>query len=133
MAYRRHNIQAAFNNIGNVRLVMPGQVFSTLRALRYIPGVSQYRYVDGLVTVGNGAVMMYGGGLCGVATALFQGALTNRGLVRLEYKPHSIYYRNLYEADINGIVIKDPGLDATIFGPTIDLKLQNIRSYPIII
>ncbi len=131
--YRRHNIQAAFNNIGNIRLVMPGEVFSTLRSLRYIPGVSEYYYVDGLVTVGNGAVMMYGGGLCGVATALFQWSLTNRGLVRVQYKPHSIYYRNLYEADINGVEITQPGLDATIFSPAIDLKLQNIRPYPIII
>jgi vancomycin resistance protein YoaR len=59
--------------------------------------------------------------------------LTNRGLVRVQYKPHSIYYRNLYEADINGIEITQPGLDATIFSPAIDLKLQNIRPYPIII
>jgi hypothetical protein len=131
--YRRHNIQSAFNNIGNIRLLMPGETFSTLRALRYVPGVSQYFYVDGLVTVGNGATMMYGGGLCGVATALFQWSLTNRGLIRLQYKPHSTYYRNLYEADINGITIKEPGLDATIFSPTFDLQLQNIRPYPIII
>ena len=30
---------AAFHNIGNVRLVMPGETFSTLRELHYNPGM----------------------------------------------------------------------------------------------
>ncbi len=132
--YRRHNINAAFHNIGTVRLVMPGQTFSLAREFHYNPRRWRgYPYVDGLVTVGNGAVMMYGGGLCGVATALFQGILTNLWLPLVEYKAHSIYYRNLYEAEINGIEVKDPGLDATIFSPRIDLKFKNIREYPIIL
>jgi len=33
--YRRHNIMAAFNNIGNVRLIMPGQIFDLAHELHY--------------------------------------------------------------------------------------------------
>jgi len=50
----------------------------------------------------------------------------------VEYKAHSTYYRNLYEAEINGTYIKDPGLDATVFAPHYDVKVKNIREYPII-
>jgi vancomycin resistance protein YoaR len=38
----------------------------------------------------------------------------------------------LYEAEINGTIIKEPGLDATIYASDIDFKLQNIREYPIV-
>jgi len=132
--YRRHNINAAFHNIGTLRLVMPWQIFSLAREFHYNSRRWRgYPYVDGLVTVGDGAVMMYGGGLCGVATALFQWILTNLGLPLIEYKAHSIYYRNLYEAEINGSMITQPWLDATIFSPSIDLKFKNIREYPIIL
>lgn len=131
--YRRRNISAAFHNIGMVRLLKPGEIFSTLKELHYVPNQWLYNYVEWLVTVGNGATMIYGGGLCGVATALYQWALTNLGLSLIDYSPHSTYYRNLYEAEVNGIMVKDPWLDATIFSPIFDLKLQNIRDYPIII
>ncbi|MEI7563705.1 MAG: hypothetical protein WCJ39_09040 [bacterium] len=43
-----------------------------------------------------------------MATAFFQGTLTNLGLSLIEYFPHSVYYRNLYEAEVNGQTIKDP-------------------------
>ncbi len=131
--YRRHNIMAAFHNIWTVRILMPGQIFSTLKELHYRPGQEWYPYVEWLVTVGDGATMIYWWGLCGVATALYQWSLTNLWLSVIDYSPHSTYYRNLYEAEINGVMIKDPGLDATIFSPVFDLKLQNVRDYPIII
>lgn len=132
--YRRHNIMAAFHNIGTIRLLMPGEVFSTLKEIHYNPNSGRwYEYVKWLVTVGDGAIMLYGWWLCGVATALYQWALTNLGLSVIDYSPHSTYYRNLYEAEVNGTMIKDPWLDATIFSPVYDLKLKNIREYPIII
>ncbi len=131
--YRRRNIMAAFHNIGNVRLVMPGETFSTLRELHYNPGMWEFMYMSGYAILWAGVKLVYGGWLCGVATALFQGSLTNLWLSRIQYRPHSIYYRNLYEAEINGITITEPWLDATIFSPVIDLKLQNILDYPIIL
>jgi vancomycin resistance protein YoaR len=89
--------------------------------------------VEGYITVGNGAKMFYGGGLCGVATAFYQGTLTNLGLSLLKYRAHSTYYRNLYEAEINGVMITDPGLDATVYTPLFDVKVKNIRDYPIVV
>ena len=89
--------------------------------------------MDGWATVGNGVKMVYGGWLCGVGTAFYQGTLTNLWLSLIQYKAHSIYYRNLYEAEVNGEYIKDPWLDATLYSPNFDLKVKNIRDYPIIV
>ena len=50
----------------------------------------------------------------------------------LEYKPHSIYYRNLYEGELNGEYVAEPGLEATVFSPYYDVVVQNMRDYPII-
>ena len=132
--YRRHNITTAFYNIGNVRLIMPGEVFSIGQELRYSPrrNPGSKEFVDGYAILGAGAGLVYGGWLCGVATSFYQGALTNLWLDVLESKPHSIYYRNLYEAEINGQYISDPGLDATMYLPMFDVKMRNIRDYPII-
>lgn len=132
--YRRHNIMTAFNNIGNVRLIMPNQTFSIARELHYSPNASDGKkaFVDGYATFGNGARMVYGGWLCGVATAFYQGTLTNLWLSLVEYQAHSIYYRNLYEAEVNGEYISNPWLDATIYSPNIDFQIKNIRDYPII-
>lgn len=132
--YRIHNIYTAFNNIWNVRLIMPGETFSLARELHYNPNFEDGNeaYVAGFATFGAGARMIYGGGLCGVATAFYQWTLTNLWFALVEYKAHSTYYRNLYEAEINGTMIKDPWLDATLYSPMFDLKVKNIREYPII-
>lgn len=132
--YRIHNIFTAFKNIGNVRLIMPGETFSLARELHYNPNLQDGNeaYVDGLATFGNGARMVYAGWICGVATAFYQWTLTNLWLALVEYRAHSTYYRNLYEAEINGTMITDPWLDATLYYPMFDLKVQNIRDYPII-
>ncbi len=131
--YRKHNIKTAFNNIGNVRLIMPDETFSLAREFHYSSSNKGSRpYVFGYATVGAGVKMVYGGWLCGVATAFFQGTLTNLWFELVQYRAHSIYYRNLYEAEINGEYIKDPWLDATVFAPKLDLKVKNIRDYPIV-
>ncbi len=130
--YRRHNIMAAFHNIGNVRLILPGEIFNLAREIRYRPDQGDIMYMSGYATFGAGARMIYGGWLCGVATALYQGSLTNLGFQILEYSAHSTYYRNLFNAEINGTRISTPGLDATIYAPIYNLQLKNIREYPII-
>jgi len=130
--YRRHNISTAFSNLGNVRLILSDEVFSLTTAFHYTSASWKKPYVAGYATIWWTPKKIYGGWLCGVATALFQGSMTNLWLSWVEYKAHSIYYRNLYEADINGITIKEPGLDATIYASDIDFKLQNIREYPIV-
>jgi len=132
--YRRYNIKTAFSNIGNVRLIMPNEIFSLGKEFHYSASADDWSmpYVSWFATFGNNAKMVYGWWLCGVATAFFQGTLTNLWLDLTQYKAHSIYYRNLYEAEIDGITITDPGLDATVYLPKFDLKIQNIRPYPII-
>jgi len=133
--YRRHNIMTAFSNIGNVRLIKPGEIFSLTHELHYSPyaGDGSKPFVDGYATLGGVVEMVYGGWLCGVGTAFYQGTLTNLWLALLKYRAHSIYYRNLYEAEINGIAILEPWLDATVYDPYFDVKVQNIRDYPIIV
>lgn len=132
--YRRHNIMTAFANIGNVRLIMPNETFSLGHELHYTPYSDEEKkpYLNGYATFGNSARMVYGGWLCGVATAFYQGTLTNLWLALVEYKAHSTYYRNLYEAEVNGEYISDPWLDATLYAPNIDFQIKNIREYPII-
>lgn len=133
--YRIYNIKTAFNNIGNVRLIMPSETFVLGRELHYNPNFEDGNevFVDWYATLWDSAQMVYGGWLCGVATAFYQGTLTNLWLDLLQYRAHSIYYRNLYEAEINGSYIKDPWLDATMFAPHFDVKVKNIRNYPIIV
>lgn len=130
--YRRYNIMAAFHNIGNVKLILPGETFNLAHEIHYRPYEWWIEYMSGYATFGAGARMVYGGWLCGVATALFQWTLTNLWLALLEYSAHSTYYRNLFNAEINGIRVSIPGLDATIYSPIYNVQIKNIRNYPII-
>ncbi|MBU0627146.1 hypothetical protein KKG31_02830 [Patescibacteria group bacterium] len=50
----------------------------------------------------------------------------------LDHTSHSTYYRNLYEGEIDGTYISEPGLEATVYAPYFDVVVQNIRDYPII-
>ncbi|HZQ29900.1 MAG TPA: VanW family protein, partial [Patescibacteria group bacterium] len=58
-----------------------------------------------------------GGGVCQVSTTFFR-ALLNAGLPIVERHPHS-YRVGYYEQD------SPPGLDATIYYPSVDLKFRN--------
>lgn len=58
-----------------------------------------------------------GGGVCQVSTTLFRAAL-NAGLPILARTAHA-YRVGYYEQN------SDPGLDATVYGPTVDLKFKN--------
>jgi len=46
---------------------------------------------------------------------------------------HSKRYKNLYTATIDGERQALPGVDATIYSPSLDLVLTNTKSYPIIL
>jgi vancomycin resistance protein YoaR len=59
--YRRVNIQAAFHNIGNVRLIMPGETFSAYQELNGNPGDGGEHFVAGYAIVGGGINKVYGG------------------------------------------------------------------------
>jgi len=111
---RVHNIDLAASRLNGV-LIAPGETFSFNEALgdvsRYTGYKSAYVIKDGKTILGDG------GGVCQVSTTFFRAAL-NSGLPIIERRAHSyrVYY---YEQD------SKPGLDATVYTPTTDLKVKN--------
>jgi vancomycin resistance protein YoaR len=114
IANRIHNISLASSRFKGV-LLAPGETFSFNRTLGDVSLFTGYKqaYVikDGKTILGDG------GGVCQVSTTLFR-ALLNAGLPIIERRAHS-YRVGYYEQD------SPPGLDATVYDPTSDLKFQN--------
>lgn len=111
---RIYNIGLAASKLKGV-LVPPGSVFSFNEILGDVSSFTGYKqaYIikDGRTVLGDG------GGVCQVSTTLFR-ALLNAGLPIVERRAHS-YRVSYYEQD------SSPGLDATVFAPTTDLKFKN--------
>ena len=111
---RVHNIELAASRI-NGQLLPPGAIFSFNNALGDVSGSTGFQpaYIikDGRTVLGDG------GGVCQVSTTLFRAAL-NAGLPIEERHAHS-YRVSYYEQD------SPPGLDATVFAPSYDLKFKN--------
>ena len=78
---------------------------------------AQTGYQPAYIIKGGKTVLGDGGGVCQVSTTFFRAAL-NAGLPILEQHPHA-YRVSYYEND------SKPGLDATVFAPSVDLKIQN--------
>jgi vancomycin resistance protein YoaR len=114
IASRVHNIILASSHFNGV-LVKPGETFSfnaTVGDVSQLTGYKQaYIISDGKTVLGDG------GGLCQVSTTLFRAAL-NAGLPIVERRAHS-YRVGYYEQD------SPPGIDATVYSPTTDLKIKN--------
>jgi len=114
IASRVYNINLAASRL-NGTLVKPGEVMSFNAALGEVDKLTGYKeaYVikDGKTVLGDG------GGVCQVSTTLFRAAL-NAGLPIIERRAHS-YRVGYYEQD------QPPGLDATVYAPTTDLKIKN--------
>jgi vancomycin resistance protein YoaR len=111
---RIHNVVLAASRI-NGTLVPPGQTFSfnqTLGDVSQFTGYQQaYIISDGKTILGDG------GGVCQVSTTLFR-SLLNAGLPITERQAHA-YRVGYYEQD------SPPGLDATVYSPSPDLKFIN--------
>jgi vancomycin resistance protein YoaR len=111
---RIHNIELASSKFNGV-LISPGETFSFNKTLGDVSKVTGYQqaYIikDGQTVLGDG------GGVCQVSTTLFRAAL-NAGLPIIERRSHS-YRVGYYEQGF------PPGLDATVFDPTTDLKIKN--------
>ena len=111
---RVHNVVLAASRI-NGTLVAPGQAFSfnqTLGDVSQFTGYQQaYIISDGKTILGDG------GGVCQVSTTLFR-SLLNAGLPITERQAHA-YRVGYYEQD------SPPGLDATVYSPSPDLKFIN--------
>lgn len=111
---RVHNISLASSKF-NGTLIPPGEIFSfnnTLGDVSTFTGYKQaYIIKDGRTVLGDG------GGVCQVSTTLFR-AILNAGLPINERRSHS-YRVSYYEQD------SPPGLDATVYSPSTDLKFTN--------
>lgn len=111
---RVHNIALATNRINGI-LIKPGGVFSFNKALGDVSVFTGYQqaYIikEGRTILGDG------GGVCQVSTTFFRAAL-NGGLPISERHAHS-YRVSYYEHD------SKPGLDATVYDPTADLRIKN--------
>lgn len=111
---RIHNINLAASKFMGV-IVPPGETFSFTETVGEIS--AQTGYKQAYVISGGKTILGDGGGVCQVSTTLFRAAL-NAGLPILERTAHA-YRVGYYEQSF------PPGLDATVYSPTVDLKFKN--------
>ena len=114
IANRVFNISLAASRVNGI-LVAPGEVFSFNQ---YLGDVTKYTgYKEAYVIKEGKTVLGDGGGVCQVSTTLFR-AILNAGLPIVERTAHA-YRVGYYEQD------SPPGIDATVYYPTVDLKFKN--------
>ena len=122
IANRIYNIGHASAKFQGV-LVAPGEVFSFNKTLGEVSPETGYKqaYIikEGKTILGDG------GGVCQVSTTFFRAAM-KAGLPILERQAHA-YRVGYYEQD------SSPGLDATVYEPSPDLKIRNDTSKHILI
>lgn len=107
----------------NGTLVPPGEVFSFAKTVGDISSLTGYK--QAYIISGGKTILGDGGGICQVSTTLFRAAL-NAGLPIVERHPHA-YRVSYYEQD------SPPGVDATVYVPTVDLKFKNDTGHHILI
>lgn len=111
---RVHNVILAASKFNGV-LIPKDKVLSFVDVIGDISALTGYQQA---YVIKNGkTVLGDGGGVCQISTTLFRAAM-NAGLPILERHAHA-YRVHYYEND------QPPGLDATIFSPTVDLKVKN--------
>lgn len=130
-SYRRHNIYTAFNFLWNIKVLNPWESFNYLWSIHYDPKQGK-NYKNGLAIVQDEEIPVYGWWICWGSTATYQWLITNTALT-LQWRNHSKWFSNLYTAVINGKKISTPGIDATVFAWSVDIKITNSSDHPIII
>lgn len=111
---RVHNVTLASTRLNGV-LVKPGETFSFNKAVGDVSAFTGYKQA---YVIENGkTVLGDGGGVCQVSTTLFRAAL-DAGLPIEERHAHA-YRVHYYEED------SGPGIDATVYSPSIDFKFKN--------
>ncbi|MBI2611764.1 VanW family protein [Candidatus Gottesmanbacteria bacterium] len=111
---RIHNITLAASRV-NGKLISPGEEFSFNNAVGDISAATGFQ--PAYIIKSGKTVLGDGGGVCQVSTTFFRAAL-NAGLPITQRYAHA-YRVGYYEQD------SPPGLDATIYAPTYDLKIVN--------
>jgi vancomycin resistance protein YoaR len=111
---RIFNVTLAASRMNGI-LIAPNETFSFVKALGDVSSFTGYKQA---YIIQNGkTVLGDGGGVCQVSTTFFR-ALLNAGLPITERHAHA-YRVGYYEQD------GSPGLDATVFVPSVDLKFKN--------
>jgi vancomycin resistance protein YoaR len=111
---RIFNVTLASSRINGV-LIAPNEIFSFDKALGDVSAFTGYQQA---YVIQNGkTVLGDGGGVCQVSTTFFR-AILEAGLPVIERHAHA-YRVGYYEQD------GPPGLDATIYAPSVDLKFKN--------
>ncbi len=111
---RVHNLSLAASRFNGV-LVPKDGVISFNDIVGDISAATGYK--QAYVIKAGKTVLGDGGGVCQISTTLFRAGL-NSGLPIIERTAHA-YRVGYYEND------SKPGFDATIYGPTVDLKIKN--------
>lgn len=119
---RVYNVNLAASRVNGV-IVGPGEEFSFAKAVGDVSSLTGYQQA---YVIQNGkTVLGDGGGVCQVSTTLFRAAL-NAGLPITERHAHA-YRVGYYEED------SPPGIDATVYVPSVDLKFKNDTGHSILI
>lgn len=119
---RIYNVTLTASKLNGV-LVPPGETFSFLDTVGDISADSGYKQA---YIIKNGrTVLDDGGGVCQDSTTLFRSVL-NAGLPVIARTAHA-YRVGYYEQGF------PPGLDATVFSPTVDFKFKNDTKFHILI
>lgn len=119
---RIYNVNLAASRLNGI-LIEPGETFSFVKALGDVSAFTGYKQA---YVIENGKTILGdGGGVCQVSTTLFRAAL-NAGLPINERNAHA-YRVSYYEED------SGPGIDATVFVPSVDLKFTNDTKHHILI
>jgi vancomycin resistance protein YoaR len=111
---RVFNVNLASTRIDST-LIAPGEEFSFNKAVGDISRASGYQ--SAYIISGGKTILGDGGGVCQVSTTVFRAAL-DAGLPITERKAHA-YRVGYYEQD------SKPGIDATVYNPTVDFKFIN--------
>lgn len=111
---RMHNIALATSKFNGV-LVPKDGVISFNEIVGDISASTGYQ--QAYIIKGGKTVLGDGGGVCQVSTTLFRAAL-NSGLPIVQRTAHA-YRVGYYEND------SKPGFDATVYAPSVDLKIKN--------
>ena len=119
---RIHNIRLAASRF-NGQLIPKGTTFSFNEIVGDISSTTGFQ--PAYVIENGKTVLGDGGGVCQVSTTIFRAAL-NAGLPIVERHAHA-YRVSYYEQD------SEPGFDATIYSPSVDLKFKNDTSSAILI
>jgi len=122
IANRIHNIALAASRV-NGTIVPNGQVFSFNNTVGDVSKLTGYK--EAYIIKEGKTILGDGGGVCQVSTTLFR-AILNSGLPIAERHPHS--YRVAYYEQGS-----PPGLDATVYSPSYDLKFKNDSGHAILV